>query len=736
FFFLLFISIFIHSQNSVVDSLEKVLTHSSDTQRIDILNKLIDNLMYSDTRKSLKYAEEAVSVSLKLKDNRRIMISSSNLGVILFDKGEADNALKYYKISLEASIKIQDSINIAKAYGNIGNVYVLSLNEPEAIKCYTKALTIFESLKNDKGIAISHGTMGNFYLKLSKWDNALESYCNAEKMFEKLGYKEGLATVYLNEGVVYKNKKDNEKAILFYTKAYKIFKELGYSRGTGQCLGNIGASYLAMKDYKNAINELSRAITIFHENNIYDEEVMSLINLGEAYQSMQRSDLALAYFEDAYSLAKKYDLKIAISSALINMFDIFKQSGDYKHALAIHEEYLLYHDSIYELAKEEKLNELLTQFETEKKESEIKLLKKNEKLQSLEIEKQNERMKRQITVIYLSVSVLIIILIFSLILGKQYRDKKKANQVLARQNTEILQQKEEIEAQRDEITTQRDEIEAQRDEVERQRNIAINQRDEIKKQKKDITDSIEYAKNIQHALLLNEHEIKKIIPDSFCLFLPRDIVSGDFYWLAKIENKTVVAVADCTGHGVPGAFVSIIGINHLQEIVNQKKITEPEEILSELRKNIIKSFAHAPDSDHIDTKDGMDISICIFDIEKMKLEFAGAHNHLVIIQNDELKVVKADLMPVGHSPKENIPFTRHDIDLNKGDMIYMSSDGFVDQFGSLNNQKIKSKNYKKLLLSTYNYPCNQQKSELLDAFNEWKGDLEQVDDIIIFGIRI
>ncbi len=278
------------------------------------------------------------------------------------------------------------------------------------------------------------------------------------------------------------------------------------------------------------------------------------------------------------------------------------------------------------------------------------------------------------------------------------------------------------------------EIQMQRDEIQRQRDFALKQRDEIMMQKKEITDSIHYAKRIQKAILPNEDILYQHLPESFLLNLPRDIVSGDFFWISEKSSCIYVAVADCTGHGVPGALMSMIGITFLNEIVVEKGITDAGKILDHLRAHIIHSLRQS--ADDIENQDGMDISLCVIDKDKKTIEFAGANQSIIFIQNSEAYEVKPDKMPISIGIFEDKTFSKVSLNMFQGDMVYMFSDGYIDQFGGPSEKKYKFSSFKDLLKSISHLPVSDQKIALENEFEKWKGDLHQVDDILILGFRI
>jgi serine phosphatase RsbU (regulator of sigma subunit) len=293
---------------------------------------------------------------------------------------------------------------------------------------------------------------------------------------------------------------------------------------------------------------------------------------------------------------------------------------------------------------------------------------------------------------------------------RSYRIKKEANIKLEEKNRTISLQK---------------------DEIEQQRDLAAAQRDQIAYQKKHITDSIMYAKRIQTALIPSLELFSDKL-EHFVLYKPLAIVSGDFYWVSAQENKQVIIVADCTGHGVPGAFMSMLGVTLLNEIVNGKHILMPDQVIENLRQGVIKSLKQAEDQESV--KDGMDISVCVVDFDKNTLWWAGANNPLYVVKGKELIHYRADKMPASIHYRMQ-PFTLHKIELRKGDIFYVFSDGFADQFGGPNQKKFMSNKLKETLVEMRDAPMLKQAERLNEIFEEWRGDSPQVDDVTLIGIR-
>jgi len=318
---------------------------------------------------------------------------------------------------------------------------------------------------------------------------------------------------------------------------------------------------------------------------------------------------------------------------------------------------------------------------------------------------QLEAIQKQQLIIYAALLALVLVSGLVYLIYRNYRNKKKANLLLEEKNRVIALQKEEAELQRDQIAYQ----------------------------KKHITDSIEYAQRIQRALLPSLELFTDRL-ENFVLYKPRDIVSGDFYWVNMIEDKHVIITADCTGHGVPGAFMSMLGVTMLNDIVNNKKVLSPEKILVELRNMIVHSLKQQQQENGTNVKDGMDMTVCVIDYKINKLYYAGANNPLYHIRNGELTQHKADKMPVAvHEVMED--FSLNVIDLEKGDTFYTFSDGYADQFGGPQQKKFLSKNFRNVLLEMQELSMYEQGVKLNEIFEEYKKDVEQVDDVLVIGVR-
>lgn len=330
--------------------------------------------------------------------------------------------------------------------------------------------------------------------------------------------------------------------------------------------------------------------------------------------------------------------------------------------------------------------------------------------QESKIKVQLETLEKQKIILYFVLFVLVLVSILVYYIYRGYKIKKEANIRLEEKNRTIS---------------------AQKDEIEKQRDIAAAQRDQIAYQKKHITDSIMYAKRIQTALIPSLELFSDKL-EHFVLYKPLDIVSGDFYWVSNQDGKQIIISSDCTGHGVPGAFMSMLGVTFLNQIVNEKHILMPDIIIDTLREGIIKSLNQVVDEDTV--KDGMDIAVCVVDFIEKILWFAGANNPLYLVRGSELIHYRGDKMPAAIHYKMQ-PFTLHKIELQKGDTFYIFSDGFSDQFGGEKQKKFMSNHLKEVLAEMSGMPMLQQGERLNNIFEEWRGDNPQVDDVTLIGVR-
>ncbi len=753
FFFIFIIQSGLNAQQNPVDSLLNEIEKTTvDTAKVNLLNELANMLRGRNNEQALDYAQQALTLGKEVDYKKGIADVYKTLGIIYFMFGEFDKAYDASYESRDTYEIIGDKKGVAACYVNIG-IFKRNLGEIiESLDSYQKALDIYLEIDDKEGIAKTYLNLGNLFKMQGDFKTTLDYYFKSLKFYEEIDDKRVVAQLYQNIGIVYGELKNAEKEIDNFNKALDIFSELGDIRLIAEVNFNIGNYYANDNEYNLAVDYYLKSLKLSEEIGYAPMIARLYYNLGdinnkkkeynsakeyfdksiEIYENMQHAPgLALCYnglgeyyyYQSNYkkaigylTKAKKISAETDINTSIeaVEWLSLnYAKIGKYKDAYENHLIFKELNDSIFNENNEKAIVSLSMQYEFDKKEKirEIEEQKKEE-LHKAEIKAEQ---KRRRILIYSFIAPVILMIIITIIVIRSNRVKQRANKLLAAQKEEIEHKNIELEQSNEEVLAQRDEIEDKNILITEQRDIAL-------KQKEEITDSIQYAQRIQEAVLPDKKLFAEDIEDYFIYFRPKDIVSGDFYWMTKVDDKLIVTAADCTGHGVPGAFMSMLGVTFLNEIVNKDKILAASEILDRLRNKVIDSL-HQQDRE---TKDGMDMAISVIDTTKQEIQYAGAYNPLYFIPaNDgEYKINKipADRMPIGIHLKMDKNFTNHIIKYNKGDSIYLFSDGYMDQFGGERGRKLKSKKFQELLLKIQSKSMTEQ-NDILDSFlSKWTGD--------------
>ena len=703
----------------IPDSIMNRLESADDSTKVQILLDLARTYISINLQQSIGFSNDALEIAVNLNNLELQRSVLTILGAAYFYEGNFDSAKIAWLQGIDVLEQLEhqhagDSIKVADYRGSRGmllnNVGVVYKNQGEydkAIEYYQQNLLIQEQLGFPLQVANSRANIGNIYYFFGlDYDKALENYETALEVFRQYSedYKdsedeqwkynegrEGMANVYLTIGMVYKEQDNLGLATENFRRSLRIYTELDNKLGIANAQSQIGLVYLEGGSYQEALDATMNALNVNHEIGRRKEAAEALGNIGDIYYEWGRYQEALDYYNQSLELHKLLNLKKEVYDKYKKISDTYAAMGNYRLALENYEMYNALKDSSIRQENLNQISELETKYETERVGRENELLNTKTMLQETEL-------KRQRVMIYSLIGIFVVILGSGFLLFRAYRAIKHANILLEEQNIEIK-----------------------------------HQRDQIFQQKQEITDSIMYASRIQTAILPPEKFLDELA-DHFILYKPRDIVSGDYYWMTQKDNKTIVVVADCTGHGVPGAFMSMLGISFLNEIVNKGDSTQPNDILNNLRDNVVNSLHQTGEEG--EQQDGMDLALCVIDNDKTRLWFAGAYNPLFLIRDGELTEVKPDKMPIGIHKEKTDPFTNNEVPIRKGDAIYMFSDGYVDQFGGPKAKKFMSKNFKDLLVSIHNDPMKDQKEFLDSTIENWKGDVEQIDDILVMGLRI
>ncbi|MBN2682859.1 MAG: tetratricopeptide repeat protein [Bacteroidales bacterium] len=681
------------SQNSI-DSLLNILNKDlNDSVRVSVLNNLAVQYSNKNINESEKYSQQAYELSVSIKNEREKAKALHNLGMVEFYKGLRFKAMDYF----------------------------------------LEALKIFENIEDKNGIAKESNMLGLIYQEQEEFEKALEYFFVCLKIRKEQNDKDGIASINNNIGLVFKSSGELEKALEYFLKSLKTAQELGDKESLGLYYNNIGYIHWLRKNYSLALEYYLQSKKIREELNDLQGLTNVYTDLGNLFVAKEEFEKAEEFLVNSYKLAQQINIIHEIERAAKGLALLYEKTGDFENAYNYYQKHIRLRDSINDQKVAEKIVGLKMQGEFEKE-------KKMKQLQQEKLDLEAKRkLEKERSIRNMFIVGALGFLIIAIIVYRNFRAKRKDNQLLSQQKEEIVKKNEILNQQNEEILAQRDEIEAQRD-------LATEQRDKISSQNREITDSILYAKKIQQALFVNGEEFSKILPKSFLFYKPRDIVSGDFYFAVKKGNKTILAVADCTGHGVPGAFMSVLGLSFLNDLVNEKGIERPNVILNQLREMLIvalkqqDSLIEGSTNNSVSIKDGMDMAVVCIDEKNKQLEYAGANSPLYFIRKGktQIEIIKPDNMPVGIYYGDVKSFSNNTVNISIGDTFYLFTDGFADQFGgpSPEGKKFKYKMFRHLLSWLSTRKMVEQLPALETTLKEWQGKHPQVDDILVLGFRI
>jgi serine phosphatase RsbU (regulator of sigma subunit) len=684
----LLLSCTLFGQGNKIDSLESFLkTAPKDTSKVNALNEIGYEYVNDAPDKTIKYSSDALKFAEEIHYDYGIMCSHSNLGLAAYYKNNYEEALSHYAKAKAIADKTHNISKLASILNNIGLVYDDKADYTKALEYYLKALKIADSVGGNKRLLASTlNNVGLIYKNLKKYDEALAYYSRSLKIKEEIKNKKGVGSSLHNIGLVYKLKGEYDKSLEYYFKALEIRKEVNDLSGTAMTLNNIGSIYDEKKEYEKAFPYYVEALKVRKDLKDNFNLCVSIFSLGENYYNRKKYAEGIACFNQALEMAKKFGAKDLMKYGYEALAKAYADQKNFTKAYENQKLLTEIKDSILNSETTKQLFEMQAKYENEKKQREIELLTKDSEIQALQLNKN----RLWITVLWIAI---LLVIALAALLYNRFKIKQKINLQLEHRNMEITQQK------------------------------------------KEITDSINYAKRIQESILPPAETWNRILPDSFIFYRPKDIVSGDFYWIEQKNDFVCFAAVDCTGHGVPGALMSVVGFNLLTQAINEVNLLKPSEILKHLDAGVTKTLRQSETGKGV--KDGMDLSLCTLNIKTLELQYAGAFNSLYYISKGVFSEIKADKFPIGVNLDGIVDnYTNHTIQLQKGDMVYLYSDGYADQFGGLKGKKFKYNQLKELLVSISSLPVHQQKSKIESQFDLWKGDLEQIDDVVIIGVRV
>ena len=742
-----------YSQN--IDSLYKVFNSKEkhDTDRVKALVKVAQNFMFVEPDSARHVAELAV----KFSKEKKLMLWETRalkaIGVSYYALSNHKQAIPYIEESIKKLQNTTFQSDLALAYNIAGVIYSKLSEYPKAIDYHKKAIEIATKLKDENIIGSNYVNMGIVYKTTSDFPKALNCYISALKLYDKDEDSPAREKCLGNIATVYQLMNNFKDALKYYEQSLSLNEKTKDKRQRASTLLNIGNNYLLQKQFEESKKYFYEGLICAQQTqNVYI--IAAIYNsFGEMFADQNQLDSALKYLkltaellhnsgnrqDEAISLNaqsevhfRKGDIKKSIELSLkalkiaeeikiledeskirFQLYKSYKGANNFKESLIHFERYKQILDSLSKKENIEEITKRQLNYEFDKKTTADSLRTESEK--KIKELSYAQNIKEQKIFSFIGVLGFIVAIIISLIIYRGYRQKKKNNTLLEEKNLTITNQKNEV----------------------------THQKDIIEEKHKEITDSINYAERIQRSFLASKSFLDENLKEYFVFFQPKDVVSGDFYWASKLSNNNFsLIVADSTGHGVPGAIMSILNISSLEKAVESGAF-EPSEILNYTRKIIIERLKK--DGSLEGGKDGMDCSCIVLNQDKTILTYSAANNPVWIVRNvntnsveNELELIELspDKMPVGKHDKDHISFTQNIFNLQKGDVIYTLTDGMPDQFGGPKGKKFMYKKLKELLISISQKQMHEQKQLLINNLNDWRGDLEQVDDVCIVGIKI
>ncbi len=670
--------------------LESISINRDIQNRLE-LGKLYNNLgvLYrsqGNYEKALEYYEMSLGIRRELNDIQGVSRSLNNIGEIYKFQADYANAKINYEQSFEYKKQIDDKAGMANSLNNLGEIYNYWGDYEQALQYYQESYTLYTDLDDQSGMATSIFNIGGIYKELDNYDQALKNFNESLRLYEEMGEKQGMSFCLDNIGEVYLIRQEYDSAYSYFMQSLDIAEELGSRQGKANSLKNLGNVLRMQGQTQEALDRYNQALDLYQELGS-QKGISDLYNrMGAVYLSEGKFGESRRFYQLAVDLAAQHNLRVILQEGFYGFSDLYHKLGDYQKALSYYIRASELRDSLSDEAVQKNINELEARYQSEKKEKEIEL--KNAQLARQEVELRQRKLVQ-----YGLIFGIFLLLALAATIYRGYRNKQQANLILSEQKA-LIEQK-----------------------------------------NREITDSIRYAQHIQDAILPHVDYARQFFKDIFIYFRPKDIVSGDFYWLQQRGAFTYIAAVDATGHGVPGAFISLLGFNILNTTLKDNSQATPAEILDGLNVGFSERMSKSGPQESI--KDSMDIALCRIDHSRMELQYAGAYNPLWLIRNAELIETKADKFPIGHhlyEPQKR--YSNHTIPVQTGDLIYLFSDGYADQFGGPEGKKFRYKKMREMFLAHANQSLEEQYAVVENTMREWMKTEEQVDDMILIGIRL
>ena len=585
-------------------------------------------------------------------------------------------------------------------------------NNALAMKYCTASQRIFDAIDKESEKAGLFKTMGSINFQLKNYEKSKEFFLLAIGLAQKYGNTVTLSDAYVGMGQALRATQEYDDALNYFNRSLALYQRSDNERstlGTSYAYYHIGKTYLLQGNNEKALGLLEEALETAEIYGDVSLHALSLLELGKAYYKLDDLDQSFSYLNEATQEAqgiKGTYANVILQECYLNLSKYYNQVGNLEEAMVNIRRHTLELERMYQEQASRQVAEFQTVYEVDEKTTRIESLQQQGKIRELEYEQRK-------LVNYVLISGILFLVGLGLVFYSKYRLKIQANRKLEKQKTSINQQKQKIEKQRDEIVLKSQLLE---------------------ENSRDIKDSIEYARRIQLSLLPARSQLKHLFPESLIFYQPKDIVSGDFYWLHETEDTIIISVLDCTGHGVPGAFMTVLANTILNQLALENKMASPNVVLT-LMDTYIREALRQKDAEN-PNNDGLDMAVCFIDRHTLMVEYSGAQMPMYYFSRDTLHQLNADRYFIGGAQYSEKFFTNQPVQLERGDTLYMASDGFQDQFGGSKDKKFMRSSFKELLTCLQSQPIAQQHQKIERTFYDWKGEQVQTDDVLVVGIRL
>jgi len=674
---------------------------------------------------ALEYYQKALAIQEELSDKRGLMASYNKIGLIHYTRGQYPEALASYQKSLQIAQQIGDKTSMAMNLNYTGTIYYAHGQYAEALSAHQAALKIWEEIGNKTGLAVSYINIGNIYSDQKRYAEALTAYEKSMAIFKQIGDKRGMATGYNNIGNVYLNQSKYAEALAAHQEALALRQQIGSKEGMAKSYHNIGNVLMAQGRYAEALMAHRKAARIGEEIGDTYNLTFYYTGIGDVLDRQRQPHLGRPYLLKALQIAQQLRAnerlseiyhKLAENDSLLALSNPHYWREAYAH-LHLHQ---LYRDSVWNEETVRRIERLQAQYEYEKREAELKSRQERERARAAaEVRRREVERNYALALVALLIASTGTLAYFLSVIRRQKRQLESTNHQLKQLNADL------------EVANA--ELRTINHALEEANKLIKQQNSELEEKNQDIMDSIRYAERIQRALLPSEARWRSLLPESFVLYKPRDMVAGDFYWLGETEQHIYLGVADATGHGVPGAFVSLVCIQALNKAIREEGLKRPGEILGRVQQLVVGQLTLEGER----VRDGMDIALIQFDkSDPRHLRFSGANRPLWLIRkNGEVVEAKGTRQPVGYVEELKV-YEEIELDIEDGGMVYAFTDGVVDQLGGDRGRKLMTKGLREALLKIYREPVEVQRKWLETFLTEWQGGYRQVDDITLVGVRV